>query len=55
MSTTASGIPRVKQARVHKARPIEVVGKRPDPKKKVKEKEELDNQDDTINGWRKKK
>lgn len=54
MSTTITGVPRVKPVRTPTAKPLEPTGKRPDTRKKVKDKAEIDDPDDLINAWRKK-
>lgn len=52
MSSTITGIPRVKMKREHKARPIEPTAKRPDVKKKSRKRQDEDEFDDLDNAWR---
>lgn len=54
MSTTASGIPRVKAKRKHQAKPLEATAKRTDERKKSKGKSFPDDSDEILNAWRKK-
>lgn len=51
MSTTISGIPRVKANRTHRAKPLEATFKRIDTKKK-KSKEDPSEPDNIDNAWR---